>query len=375
MRSASALVLLSLTVLLARPAHAEDVDRVVLRVNDQITTLREYQERRDERLQSIAAASDLSLDARRQLAADAGKAAMNEIFEEMLILSRAQQLHIEATPAKIDRAVDQARQRYGIDTEEEFERALVQSGGTIALFRDRMARNILFSEVMQHEVASKINVDDEEIPRYWRSHPDEFVVPEQRHVEEAVIRDDSGLAADERAQRAAEIRTALLEGTPLTEAVDGDENVIVLDHEWIEKGTLDATLETAAWELDAGGVSEPIAARGGLHVLHVIEIRPSSRKPIESVREEILGKLRDEQFETESRKFLEQLANTAYIVERLPEDAVGYRSEMSGSRDPLRELLRGADTAKLGGEPTGEKAAPAEESAGGSPPTAQFERN
>jgi len=337
------LILLGLLAAASVPAAGEELDRIVLRVNDQIVTLRQYEERRDARLQAISAASDLSITDRRQAATDAGKATMHEIFQELLILSRAQQLHIEATPAKIDRAVDQTRRRYGIESDEEFERAIVESGGTMAQFRDRMARNILYSEVMQHEVSPKVKVDDEEVPRYWRAHPDEFAVPEQRHVEEAVIRDDSGLGVEERERRAAAIRDALVGGQSLADAVGGDENVLTLDHEWIEKGALDATLEAAVWELPAGGVGGPVPARGGLHVLRVVEIRPATQKPLEAVREEILNKLRDQQFESESVKFVDDLAAHAYIVEKLPPDAEGYRDATTGDRDPLRALLRGKE--------------------------------
>jgi len=362
MRIASAL---TLVVVLAGPAAGEEINRIVLRVNDKIATLRDFEERKGERLEAVAAATELSLEDRRRLAAEAGRATMREIFEELLVVSRAQQLRIEATPAKIDRAVDQARRRFGIESDEEFAAALRQSGATMEAFRDRMARSILLSEVIQREVSPRVQVEDEEVSRYWREHPEEFGVPEKRRVEEAVVRDDTGLSAEEVSARARSIRDALIAGGTVAEAAAGaGDDVLVLDHEWIERGTLDATLEAAVWELGAGGVAGPLPARGGLHVLHLREIQPPSQQPLEEIRPQILARLQNEEFDRLSVEYLDELAQTAFIVERLPEDAVGYREAVSAARDPLRDLLRGAEKAP------GDGVAPTEEGESGPTPEA-----
>lgn len=350
--------LLTLAVVVAAPAAAEEINRIVLRVNDKVATLRDYDERREARLAAVAAAADLSVEDRRRLAADAGRATLREIFEELLVLSRAQQLRIEATPAKIDRAVDQARRRFGIESDEEFAAALYQSGTTIDAFRGRMARSILLSEVIQREVSPRVQVEDEEAARYWREHPEEFRVPERRRVEEAVVRDDTGRSSEEIAAAARSIRDALIAGGTVAEAAAGaGDDVLVLDHGWIERGTLDATLEAAVWELGAGGVAGPLPARGGLHVLHLREIQPSSQQPLEEVRPQILAGLQNVEFDRLSLEYLEELAQTAYIVERLPEEAIGYRDAVSPARDPLRDLLRGGQSAPAQDSP----AIPAEE--------------
>jgi parvulin-like peptidyl-prolyl isomerase len=366
MRIASALAP-ALALLVGAAAAGEEINRVVLRVNDRIATLHEYEERRESRLAALASASELAVEERRRLAAEAGRATMRELFEELLILSRAQQLHVEATPAKVDRAVDQARRRFGFESDEELAEALSRSGGTMTEFRDRMARNILFSEVVQKEVTPHVEVDDEEVARYWRDHPEEFAVPERRQVREAVVRDDGGRPPAERAELARRIRDALVAGRSLAEAVAeagaGEGDVLVLDHEWIERGTLDATLEAAVWELAAGGVAGPLPARGGLHVLHLVAVEPAGQKPLESVREQVLARLREVRFEAESREFLDELAHSAYVVERLPEDAVGYRDVAPVERDPLRELLRGAAP-----EERPQKPAEAPEDAAAAPP-------
>lgn len=347
MRTASALLFATALVpslTLSAPAGAEEVNRIVLRVNDKIATLSQYTERRDARVEAVSRAADLPAEERRKLATEAGRSAMREIFEELLVLSRAQQMRLEPSPAEIDRAVDNARRRFGVATDEEFEKGLVESGSSVAEFRARMAQNLLFNEVLQREIQPRIKVDDEEVAAYWRSHPSEYNVAERRKVEEVVVRESAGATPEERRALAVALRDLLVEGKSIADAVAAKgaaETTLVLDHGWIERGTLDAQLETTVWELDAGGIGGPIDGRGGLHVLRLVEIDPAKVKPLDQVKPEILNKLQEGLFEKESARYLDELASKAYVVENLPPDAVGYRTASAGERDPVRELMRG----------------------------------
>src|SRR5690606_30348522 len=78
--------------LVAPVASAEEVNRIVLRVNGEIATLHDWIARRESRIEQITQAEGVPIAERRQLIAEAGRAAMKEIFEELLVLSRARQL-------------------------------------------------------------------------------------------------------------------------------------------------------------------------------------------------------------------------------------------------------------------------------------------
>ena len=349
-RFALLLILAVVPVVAAPSARAEVLDRIILRVNDQIATLADYEARKEERVGQIAQASDLSVEDRRKMVADAGRATMKEMFEEMLVISRAHQLHLQATPAQIDRAIDNSKSRFGFDSDADFQQALAQSGLTLEEYRKRMAKNILFNQVFEQEVQSKAQVDDEAVARYWHEHAGEFKRPERRRIEEVVVRDDSSLGADAREALANDIVVRVRAGATLTAAVEAEHAgaavTDVLQHDSVEPGTLAPELESAAWKLDAGGVSDPVAARGGWHVLHVLEVDPAGERPLDEVQDQIRNQLAQDRFDARLREFLDQQASSAYIVENLPEDAVGYRTVSSGDQtDPVRALLRGASEA------------------------------
>ena len=90
---------------------------------------------------------------------------------------------------------------------------------------------------------------------------------------------------------------------------------------------------SVAWDLQAGDVAEAVSARGGLHVLKMLEREPASVEPFEDVRDAIERAERGRLFQEDSALYIEELAEAAYIVERLPEEAVGYRPVATQSLD------------------------------------------
>src|SRR6187455_1976343 len=145
----------------APAARAEEVNSIILRVNDEISTLYDYQERRDARLAAISEAKALAPEERKKYVEEAPRATMREILDELLLLSRARQLVIEPGPGEIDEAMDATRQRMGIPSEEAFRAALEASHMTIADYRDRTSRSIKANQVIQREVNPRVAVPDE----------------------------------------------------------------------------------------------------------------------------------------------------------------------------------------------------------------------
>jgi len=100
----------------------------------------------------------------------------------------------------------------------------------------------------------------------------------------------------------------------------------------------------------------------------VIRISSASIKPLDAVREEILARMRDQQFERRSQELLDDLARQAYVVEHVPEEAAGYRSVVVGDRDPVRALMRGAPAKSEAKDAPKSEATPPSDAPPASPP-------
>jgi parvulin-like peptidyl-prolyl isomerase len=327
-------LLLGLTVLgiLAPALRAEVINRVVLRVNDRIATLRDYQQRREEMTRDILR-REQDPEERQRLLSQAGEVVFADLYRELLLDSRADQLGVEINEAQVDTALTQLKQNYNIKTDQDLQAALAQSGLTLDQLRAQLRSSLRVQDVRSREVQSRVKVDEEDLRRYYRKNLEQFRQPEQVQLREVVVLEEGGAPAEERAGIAAGIRAKATTGTSLADAAAEHaqkgvtSNVIELG--WVSPGDLDKNLETAVWALPKGSVSEPVQARGGLHLVQVVDRRESRIPPFSEVSAAIQAREQERVFRDEVAKYMTELEKKSLIVANPPEEAAGFRRQIA----------------------------------------------
>lgn len=346
---------------LPAPAPAENVNRIVLRVNDEVVTLHEYEQRKSGEVTRILSDSSLSADDRQAQVERIGKEVMQSLYGELLLLSYADQHGIRVSDEEVESALAEMQQRQGIENRAQLEQALAGVGLTYDAWRESTRRELLWSQVVGREVNSKVDVGEEELRAYYRNNRSQFERPERRQIEEIIVLESSGLASGALEEKAAEIRGRLGAGVDLATVAEegqaGELTTGVIDLGWIERGDLEPSLAEVAWKLGAGEISQPVEGRGGYHILHLVDVEEATLRPFEEVEEAILRRERARRFQKELKEFLDDLERKAYVVENLPPEAVGYRNLAEGF-DESDEDLGGVFFSPLdessGDEPTGE---------------------
>jgi parvulin-like peptidyl-prolyl isomerase len=333
--------LLCLVFLPAAAGATTEINRVVLRVNDRIATLVDYRERLSERVAALRR-SDLPAADRDRALSEAGRTVLREMLDELLLLSRGDQLVVEVAEERLDAMVERAKRNLGIENDEQFEAALAQSGLTRDALRLRMRDNLLAQEVVGREVQAKIQVPEEELQRYYREHPEEFRVPARLRLREVVVLETSEKSAEERAELAVQIEKELVAGQTLDElakryAADALTSGVI-DLGWVTPGDLDAGLEQAVWELQPGTYSKPVAGRGGIHLLEVMEREEARTRGFSEVQEELERVERERRFEKEFTTYLQQLERQAYIQASPPPEAEGFRRTAPSAPEGIEGL-------------------------------------
>lgn len=317
-------------LLAATPAAAEDINRIILRVNNQIVTLQEYEARKSSELTRILANPNLTPNDRQTLLERVGQETLQSFFGELLLLSFAEQQGIRVRDSEVDNAVLEMQRQQGIESREDLETALAASGLTYDQLRENTRREMIWSQVVSREVNGRINIGEEELRAYYRNNLNQFEVPERRRLQEIIVLESSGLPTDELAQKADQIHRQLTAGVDINELVEEHKatglTTGIIDLDWLEKKELETALADVAWQLEAGQFSAPVQARGGFHILQLTEIEESTILPYEEVESLIRRRERGQRFQKELRNFLNELEEMAYIVENLPAEAVGYRS-------------------------------------------------
>lgn len=311
----------------ARPAAAEVVGKIVLRINDRIATQHDYDIAREDMRREISR-KNLDPQERDQALASAGEVVFKNLYEDLLLQSRADQLNISATEQEVDAAVQQMRENFNITSDEQFKGALAQSGMTEKDLRDNLKKNLRVRELIGREVQGKIKLEEDDLRRYYQKNVDLFRVPEQVHLREAVILSDKTSSAAERARIASQIRTELAGGKSLEDAAKpfGDQGLAstVVDLGWLSQSDLDPGIVQAAWSLAPGASSEPTEGRGGTHLLQMVERRPSYIRPFPEVQAEIEARERNRLFKDRFAQYEQELEKDSLIVARPPAEAAEY---------------------------------------------------
>lgn len=334
------------------PLPAEDVNRIVLRVNDRIATLRDYERRRADTLDELLRRENDPAE-RATITRDVGEIVFSEMFQDLLLESRADQLAIEANQAQLDAEIARIKKSNNFENDEQFRQALAQSGLTEEMLRKNLANSLRIRAVMSQDVGSRISLKEEDLRRYYRKNQEEFRVPEQRQLVEVVVLDQGGLpTAEARLELASRIRGEVAAGKAIEEAVkehaESGATSQLADLGWVSPGDLDPKLQEAAWKLEPGKLSEPVEGRGGLHLLLVREKRESRIPQFSEVSQQIEVKEQNRLYREEMKKYMTELEQKSLIVAKPPADAAGFRKRLGSAADqkPLGEELAPAPAAE-----------------------------
>lgn len=330
------LLVAALFLQLTPPARAEVLNRIILRVNDRIATLQDFELRRAQLLAELLQQSELSGEERERRMEELGERVYRDLHEELLLLSRADQLEIEISDRQLDMVVEQMQEDMGIPDRQAFVSAVEQSGLTFEEFKQQWRRQLRMREVVTREVEIPISeeLEDEDLRAYYRKNREDFRVPPRLELREVVVLEDGGLPAEERRALAVAIRQELQAGRSFEEVVaphaEAATTSQVIDLGWMESGELSPDLEEAVFDLEAGSVSEPVPARGGLHVVKVEDREESKVRPFEEVAEYIRRlehrRMRNERLP----EYVADLEEQSYIRAEPPADAQGFR-QVAGS--------------------------------------------
>ncbi len=322
-------------------AEEEELNRIVLRVNDEILTLYDFEQRKQSELSAILANPNLAPAERQAEVAKVSKDVTQQVFREMLLESFARQNGITVSERDVDDSVRRIQEQQGLASTQELLRALEDAGMSLEQLRANLRQEMLLSSVVRREVSSKIEVSDDELRAYYRNHPEEFQVAEERKLREVIFLDESGLSSEELVGSAEKLLASISAGSEFEQAVAEfqDQGVAtgVIDLDWVKADDLEQDLADAAFSTQAGSYSTPTRAKGGIHVVLVEEIKEGFVQPFAEVQDLISARERNRRFGPELRKFMASLENRSHIVENLPSDAVGFRS-LAEDYDPESEL-------------------------------------
>jgi peptidyl-prolyl cis-trans isomerase SurA len=320
-------VFLSVTLVVAG-ARAEILEQILVKVNGEIFTKTELEQRQVAALrqkgQQFDAKTDPDNQQLRKALDDITPQIMVDAVDEMLIVQRGRELGYKLSEEQFKSVVDNIKKENKIETEEQFQNALKAENMTMTDLRRSLERSMIVQRVQQNEVFGKIGISEEEARAYYDSHRNEFTklpTVTLREILVAIPADARGVnvAADEAAQqRADQLRTRVTTGgEPFDKIASAASDAPSKANSGligpISLDDLSPDLRRIVETLQPGAVSEVIRTSRGFQLFKLETSTPIEVMPFDQAREQIGDRVFTDKRKGEFQKYLEKLRNQAII--------------------------------------------------------------
>src|SRR5262245_56084244 len=332
--------------------RAEIIEQILVKVNGEIFTKSDLEQRQVNALrqkgQQLDLKSDPTNEQLRKVLDEITPQIMVEAVDEMVIVQRGKELGYKLSDEQFKSVVENIRKENKIETDEQFQAALKAENMSMADLRRNLERSMIFQRVQQNEVLGKIGVTDDEARKYYQSHMNEFTTPPTvtlREIQANVAADARGVnvAAEEAAKtRIEELRKRVTTGGESFEKLASDAsdapskaNAGLIGP--ISLNDVNAELRKLIESMKVGDVSEIIRLPRGYQILKLDSLTPAQTMTFEQAREQISDRVFTDKRKAEFVKYLEKLRGQA-IIEWKNEDVKkafeqGLKQQAAGASD------------------------------------------
>lgn len=285
-------------------AHAEVLDEIVAKVNDDIITKSDLDTEEQGLLQELYRRhSGTELDAQ---VADAKKQLLRRMIDHRVLFQKA--THIFDVTKMQDYYLEMFKGQQNLSSDKDLEKLLAAQDMTMADLKKRLVEEFSPQQVIHVEISDRIAVSDKDERAYYAEHAADFEVPAEATVREIVVKASAPERAEKRAVAEAVRVRVLAPGADFAaiaaEASDAGTKKAGGLLGTVKKGDLAAPLELAAFTVPVGEISQVIEADYGFHILKVDARTDAGSKPFDDVKAEIEKKIQNERFDVEYKKYM-----------------------------------------------------------------------
>jgi peptidyl-prolyl cis-trans isomerase SurA len=341
----AAAIVLSASVV--APMRAEIIEQILVKVNGEIITKTELEQRQVSALRSRTQGKQLdpeSLkndDTLKKALADLTPQIIVNAVDELLLLQRGKELGLKLGDDQFKAVVANIRKEQNLTDDAKFAQALAQEGMTMDDLRKQLERQMLIEQVQRQEVGSKLSITEEEARQYYAKHPEEFTESASVTLREIFIEvpTDAGggvnVAKDDEAKKQIEdIRARALKAEDFTKLVaevstsPSKANGGLIGP--FSHADMSPQLLALVEKMKAGDITQPIRTPKGYQLFKLETMKAQAVQPFDSVRDLIADKVAGARTQVEMRKFLGRLRAQAIIEWKNDELKKAYEKQIAG---------------------------------------------
>ena len=300
----------------AYAADAEVIDGIAAVVNGDIITysqVRSLVAPREQLLRSQYSGEELV----KQIKA-ARQAALNDLIDRQLIIQAFKKESYQIPDHYVDQRVHEIIQENFGGDRNTFIKTLEAQNYTLGEFKKLETERMIVQAMRSKNVKREMIASPAKIDEYYKTHRSEFSPKEQIKLRLIMIpaHANDGNAAAQRSM-AEEILGKLANGAEFDRMAQIYSEDSSRDHGgdwgWIDRKTLAAPLEKAAFHLPVGRISNIIEFNGNFYLLKVEDKKGGAMPSLAQVRDQIEKKLLQQEAQNLQEKWLPSLRSKAYI--------------------------------------------------------------
>jgi peptidyl-prolyl cis-trans isomerase SurA len=337
----------SLALVAFVPLRADIIEQVLVKVNGDIVTKTDFEQRQVSALrqrQDLQSTSPDSPELRKAVAEITPELILSAV-DELLLVQRGRELGYALGDEQFASILENIKKENKLETDEQFQAALKQEGLTLPELRRSLERQMLVSRVQQTEVVGKIAVTEDEAKAYYEKHKDQFTTPAAITLREILIEVPSNekgfnAARDEEAKAKAEaIHARLVAGEPFPRlAADLSDAPSKANGGLI--GPLNSTdlapaLREMVTKMKPGDLTEVLRTTRGYQILKLESKTDETVKSFEAARTEIGDRVADEKRRGEMQKYIEKLRAQAIVSWKNDELKKAYEQALADRKARL----------------------------------------
>ena len=309
-RKAQNISLLAIGFLFLAPwVHAQEAhgDAIIAVVNDDVITLK------DLRQYVAGVAGQLRVENKspeeiRQIMGDYEQKGLDKLIEDKLILAAANDKGIDVRGDIVDKRMKEIRDRYPV--EDDFLNALNVQGMTVSDLRGKLTDQLKVKYEVDMEVKDKIFINPQDVTDYYNKHRVEFNRKPMVNLQSIFVSFDKYNKQEARS-RADEARSRMLAGEDFDKISKKYSDSSSVGE--VERGQMVDAVEHVVFNLRLEEVSEPVEVGNGIYVFKAVGISSGKQQTLAEVKDQIYGKLLDDQFQAKFKEWVDKLREKAYV--------------------------------------------------------------
>ena len=234
-----------------------------------------------------------------------GREILEQLVTRKLILDEAENLDISVSEAELEEEIEAVVEENFQGSEEQLTMALEQYGLSLEAFREDARLNLLARKIIEEQT----DFSEEEARDFFEDNRYLFDQPEEVEARHILLESE---------KEAEEVAELLEQGGDFVElaaeySTDASNKEQGGNLGFFERGAMVEEFEKAAFSLDVGDVSEPVATDFGYHIIEVLDYREEVTVAFEEVEGQVMEAMLDQQIPVAVNELIQSLRENADI--------------------------------------------------------------